>query len=120
MTAQDEEQYPLIKMTNIPALAWDAYEGYLSHGFENDERIIALKMFMEVAEVSEVLRQGDPTSRVADHIGEQGFNQLEEELADVILLALILAGRYRLNISDALEAKHKYNLGRPYKHGKSW
>jgi NTP pyrophosphatase (non-canonical NTP hydrolase) len=39
------------------------------------------------------------------------------ELADVLIRIADLCGRYELDLEAALEAKLKYNLTRPYRHG---
>lgn len=66
----------------------------------------------EVAEMSEACRKGNPQS---DKIPE--FTQEEEELADVVLRSMDYAAKEGLRLSAAIEAKHRYNMTRPHKHG---
>ena len=106
-------------MIDLDELAHAAYVGYLAHEFEDDVRIIALKIFMEASELAEDIRAAVDTD-FADHIGDQGFSKQEEELADIILLVLIMAGKGNLRITEAIKAKHKYNQSRPKLHGKKW
>ena len=56
----------------------------------------------------------------ADGYSDQvtGFTESEEELADVVLMAMSIAEELQINLSDVIIAKHYYNLGRPHKHGK--
>jgi NTP pyrophosphatase (non-canonical NTP hydrolase) len=42
----------------------------------------------------------------------------EEEIADVIIRMLDLARVLQIDIQQAIEQKHKYNVNRPYLHGK--
>lgn len=47
-----------------------------------------------------------------------GLSCTAEELADIIIRALDVSYRLGINIQNAIEAKHSYNLTRPHKHGK--
>lgn len=82
----------------------------------------------EVSEALEALRDGDPPSQkignrevTAYYVGlpdkVRALSQLEEELADVVIRCMDLAGRHGLRLASAIAAKHAYNKGRPYKHG---
>jgi phosphoribosyl-ATP pyrophosphohydrolase len=113
------EDWPLAKGINLDKLMNEAYQSYLKHGFEDDDRVILLKVHMELSEIAEVLRTGTH-KEPADHIGVQGFAKLQEEISDAIILLLILAGKNEVTVTDALRVKHQYNAGREYKHGKRW
>ena len=43
---------------------------------------------------------------------------LEEEVADVLIRALDLAGRFNIDVDEVVRAKHSYNKTRPHRHGK--
>jgi NTP pyrophosphatase (non-canonical NTP hydrolase) len=45
------------------------------------------------------------------------FTLIEEELADVVIRVLMIAGRYNLDVGGAIVAKGHYNKGRPHMHG---
>lgn len=45
------------------------------------------------------------------------MNNLEEELADIIIRTLDMAHRLNVNIEEAVKAKHEYNKTRPHRHG---
>ena len=64
---------------------------------------------------NEGVRHGNPPS---DKIGDAGFNQVEEELADTIIRIAHFAGQRKLRLGEAVIAKLAYNEKRPYKHGK--
>jgi NTP pyrophosphatase (non-canonical NTP hydrolase) len=72
-------------------------------------------MGTELAEAIEGIRHGNPPS---DKIGDAGFNQVEEELADTIIRIAHFAAQRNYRVAEALIAKLAYNEKRPYKHGK--
>ena len=66
----------------------------------------------EVSEAVEGLRHGNPPS---EHIPE--FSAVEEELADVVIRCMDLAGAKGYRLAEAVIAKHEFNKVRPHKHG---
>lgn len=88
----------------------------LGHGWWDDPRspteALAL-VVCEVAEAIEGLRAGDPPS---EHIPE--YSAAEEECADAVIRLMDLCERKGWRLAEAIEAKCRYNSGRPYKHGK--
>lgn len=67
----------------------------------------------EVSEILEALRMPEPP--MSEKI--PGFTQVEEEIADAIMRLLQLSVTTGSRIEEPMEAKHSYNLTRPYKHG---
>ena len=45
---------------------------------------------------------------------------MAEELADVVIRCCDLAVHMEIDLGGAMEAKHAYNKGRPFKHGKAF
>lgn len=66
----------------------------------------------EVSEAWEGYRHGNPPS---DKIPE--FSSVEEELADVIIRIMDIAGGHNMRVAEALVAKMAYNSGREERHG---
>lgn len=66
----------------------------------------------ELSEALEAAREGCPASDKA-----LGFTALEEELADVVIRIMDLAGAEGLDVAGAILAKHEHNKGRAYRHG---
>ena len=69
----------------------------------------------ELSEVLEALREGNLESTKIE-----GYSELEEEYADVIIRILDTAGEHDLDIGGAVIAKMRKNSDRDHKHGKEF
>ena len=95
----------VIHEINVSKGFWD--------GACNNAEKIAL-MHSELSEALEADRKNLPSDKIPD------FTGLEEELADCIIRILDFAGYHKLELAKAITAKLRYNLTRPYKHGKRY
>ena len=91
-------------------------KGFWEHDFGEvtDAQRIAL-IHAEISEALESIRKNHPKS---EKISE--FTETEEEFADCIIRIMELAGKRGYKVSEAVVAKMKYNLNRPYKHEKKF
>jgi len=119
-----------IKKLNLNQLAELVHENAVNHGFHPENQ--AIRDFManqcnnlhgEVTELWDAWRAGkdgdlcDKCEKMID-LGLMALTTTEEEIADIIIRALDLAGRLGIDIAACVESKHKYNVTRPILHGK--
>lgn len=69
----------------------------------------------EIGEACEAVRKGNPS---CDKVGLEFMGNFEEEMADAVIRIADLMQAMGYDLQEAIEAKMKYNLSRPYKHGK--
>jgi NTP pyrophosphatase (non-canonical NTP hydrolase) len=74
-------------------------------------------MVTELSEACESLRHGNPPG---EHIGNKGFTQVEEELADVVIRLMDFSVAKGYAVGDAIIAKMAFNRTREYKHNKEF
>lgn len=79
----------------------------------NEAELIALA-HSELSEALGYIRQGNMVA--SDHIPD--FLGVEEELADTVIRICDLCAAHNYRLGAAILAKMKFNLTRPYKHGK--
>lgn len=100
------------------ALINEIHQNATAKGFWNDREnpyCIQIKLLLIHAEVSECvenLRQIPPSAELT--------RLLSAELADIVIRTLDLSAYLNIDILEAVRAKHEYNKGRPYKHGKEF
>lgn len=129
---------------NINELAKEVHENAVAHGWWEKPPTLPEALCLIHAELSEALeeyREGNPLiygtcalaaedckfSSVCDRVGRPGEGEgidgpckpegIAVELADVILRTLDLMAALGVDVDAVVMAKHKYNLGREYRHG---
>lgn len=101
-----------------------AYQNSKDHGFHENEQNenVAEKIALIHSEISEALeevRNGNPLNHI--YFNEKGKPEgFVVELADAVIRIFDLCGMYDLDLNRAIELKHEYNKGRPFKHGKKF
>lgn len=129
---------------NINELAKEVHENAVAHGWWEKPPSLPEALCLIHAELSEALEEyriGSPLvygtcalapedcqfSGVCEKVGRPGeCDEIERpckpegiavELADVILRTLDLMAGLGVNVDAVVMAKHRYNLGREYRHG---
>lgn len=129
---------------NINELAKEVHDNAVAHGWWEKPPTIPEALCLIHSELSEALeeyREGNPLiygtcalaaedckySGVCDRVGRPGEGEgvdgpckpegIAVELADVILRTLDLMAALGVDVDAVVMAKHKYNLGREYRHG---
>lgn len=105
----------------VKELQRNIYDLALRNGFwEEDcgEHTAVTKLALVHAEISEALEAWRKPEAKDKHLPD--IDARAVELADAVIRIFDLCTRYNLPIAEAILAKHKYNLTRPYKHGKKF
>lgn len=96
-----------------------AYQNSLDHGFYDKPPTFLERMALihsEVSEAAEEHRKGMANDHVYYENGKP--EGIPIELADALIRIADFCGRNNIDLEKAIETKHEYNVGRPYKHGK--
>lgn len=85
-------------------------QGFNRDNFDGDCMLVV----SELAEAVEADRKSLPDSHIPTRPGR------DVELADALVRILHLAGKYNIDLPGAFMAKMRYNLSRPFRHGKQY
>lgn len=120
----------------INELAKEIHKNAVDKGFYEGEKNIGEMLCLIHSEVSEALeadREGnhvpsvfcDSINNLEDFMFKQYFesevkNTFEDELADIVIRVLDLAGFKQIDLESHIKAKMRYNSMREHKHGKKY
>ena len=113
-----EEYFNEQFINHFASMSGSIHDNAAVHGWWEEPRedgtLIALIM-SEAAEALEALRKGNGPD---EHCPQ--FSGAEVELADVVIRIMDMAEARGWDVAGAIVAKHEFNKGRPYKHGKEF
>ena len=107
-----------MEMLDFEMLQKQAYDIAFTHGWwdgtqDDAVRQHLLKLHEEAVEAHRAWRSGES----APAAGNGKPCGLPSELADVVIVAMNIAERLGIDLEAEILRKHKYNAGRPYRHG---
>ena len=103
------------KETTLNTLRDAIYEDAVKHGLWEDED--GIDWYQESHSMIEC-EVDELYDAIEDQVNGHGDEHFTEELADVIIAILSVAGRLGIDIDAAVRRKMEINKGRPWKHGK--
>ena len=106
----------LAARTTEQALASAIRKGWLTETPRNPAEQLML-IVTELAEACEAFRMGNPP---CERPGMEQYSHAAEELADVVIRCLQMAGEHNIPLADVVMAKMAFNETRPMKHGKKF
>lgn len=100
-------------------------KGFWDYDTIGDDGLIPTKLALVHSEVSEALAvhrddYDDDDPDVHTRMTPMQEESFTEELADILIRVLDLAGYYDLDIGNSVLDKMEKNRGRPYRHGKRY
>ena len=78
--------------------------------------IKAGKLMVEAGEVFTAFQENDPLARSKK---VPALTKVEEELADVCIIACDIAERLGFDLAQCMRVKHAHNRERPFRHGRA-
>ena len=115
-----EYAVPLRAIDEAPTLTLNTlrdaiYEDAVKHGLWEDED--GIDWYQESHSMIEC-EVDELYDAIEDRVNGHGDEHFTEELADVIIASLSVAGKLGIDIDAAVRRKMEINKGRPWKHGK--
>ena len=112
-------------MADLNELRDEIYDDAVKHGLWNEAEALRGWAYCgnRTKYAIDRVRREDCAMRIRDEVEElydeaHDENNYTEELADVIIMALSVAGYLSIDIEKAVQAKMEINRGREWRHGK--
>lgn len=102
---------------NLNNLRDAIYEDAVAHGLWEDED--GIDWYQECHSMIEC-EVDELYDAIEDRVNGHGDEHFTEELADVIIMSLSVAGKLGIDIDADVRRKMEINKGRPWKHGKNF
>lgn len=103
----------------LNALRDEVYQDAVAHGLYAEEKYSRVHPFgLAYVMRNLALRIKSEVIELVHSAMENGVAHFAEELADIIILCLSVAGHLGIDIDAAVRKKIAYNKTRPWKHGK--
>lgn len=104
--------------TMINTMRDAVHENAKDHGWHDEKRDFGTVCMLIVSEISEALEEHRNHKRTDEiYYDNEKPEGIPVELADAIIRILDYCGAENIDIGEALEIKHRYNIIRPYRHG---
>lgn len=110
----------LAMRTSLNPLRDAIYEDAVEHGLWEDNDGIVECSYVVAEESTELVNAANAVQFARWHFRDENEAWLDyvEELADVIIASLSVAGKLGIDIDAAVRRKMEINKARPWKHGK--
>ena len=112
-------------MADLNELRDEIYDDAVKHGLWNEAEALRVWAYCgkRTKYAIDRVRREDCAMRIRDEVEElydeaHNENNYTEELADVIIMALSVAGYLGIDIEKAVQAKMEINRGREWRRGK--
>lgn len=94
----------------------EIYKNAVDHGWHDTQRSMAELIALMHSELSEALEE-EREGKGSVYIKDGKPEGIAIELADCVIRIMDTFGAMGWDLEKAIELKHKYNCGRPYRHG---
>ena len=97
----------------------EIHDNAVQHGWWDEERSFAETVALCHSELSEALEE-DRAGRDLIYIKDGKPEGIAVEMADVLIREFDWFGHMKIDVDELIAIKHRYNISRPYKHGKRY
>lgn len=115
--SEEQAEYRTVK-TMVNIMRNTVHNNAKEHGWHDTPREFGTLCMLMVSEISEAFEEHREHRRPNEVYEKNGKPEgIPIELADCIIRILDYCGAENIDIGEALEVKHKYNITRSYRHG---